>query len=94
MESNIKITVEGCSSARKTKIAEVIGKAMKDMEFGKVNITGTDFKGEYQKGMLKVESVEIIVIPEPFAIRDDFKGNREYLVKSRIRNRVDLDIEV
>jgi len=88
---NIKLTIEGCCSMRKSQIAKIIGGVLKEIGFGTVSIIGTDFKGEYFKGSLSDESVTIEVVPEKFEIRDGFEGNMEYVLKSRERNKIELN---
>ncbi len=90
-EMNIKITIEGCCSMRKSEIAKIIGERLKEKGFGTVSIVGTDYKGEHSKGLLSDESVTIEVVPEKFEIRDGFEGNVEYALKSRERNKIELN---
>ncbi len=93
--SNINITIDGCCSMHKYEIAEEIGKMLKQMSFGQVNITGVDYKGDYYKGMLKDETVEIRVVPdmdsEQNLFSPSFKGNKEFVTQQRQRNRMVLD---
>jgi len=88
---NINITIEGCCSMHKSEIAKIIGERLKETGFGTVFIIGTDYKGEYFKGLLSDESVTIEVVPEKFQIRDGFEGNMEYVLKSRERNKIELN---
>jgi hypothetical protein len=90
--SNVKIKIEGCSSMRKSEVAEIIGKALKKEGFGKVSLTGEDDSNHY-KGLISDESIQIEVIPEPLVIRDGFQGNREHAKSSYERKKVSLDKE-
>lgn len=47
----------------KSELAKDIGRFLKEMTFGQVNITGSD-DGDHYKGLLKDETVEIRVVPE------------------------------
>jgi len=91
IKMNIKITIEGCCSIRKSRIAEIMGERLRETGFGTVSIIGTDYKGEYFKGLLSDESVTIEVVPEKFEIRDGFEGNMEYALNSRERNKIELN---
>jgi len=82
------------SSMSKTELAEVIGKKLKEETFGKVFIRGTDYKGDYYKGLLRDEEVEIKVIPEEFKIRACFQGNRKLAKKEHRRKKIKLNSEL
>jgi len=91
---NIRIIIDGCCSMRKSDVARNIGKTLKEMSFGKVSVTGTDYKGDYYKGVLMDDIVEIQVVPEKMEIPPDFKGNREFIKQQRERNRITLNEEI
>ena len=84
----------------KRQLAEVIGQKLKEISFGKVSITGIDYTGDYYKGMLESESVEIQVEPNArmengeFYHREGSIGNKEYWLKRRERDRVELNKEL
>lgn len=92
--SNIQITIKGCCSSSKSELAKIIGQKLKEMTFGKVYITGTDYKGDSYKGLLRDETVEIEVIPEELEIRSGFKGNLKFVKEQRFRNKIELNLEL
>ena len=83
---------------RKSQMAEILGRKLKEIGFGKVMITGVDYKGDYYKGIVKDETVEIQVVPnmimEEGKTPVNFKGNIEFLKRQRERNRMPLNKEM